>query len=455
MDTLGALIKQTRESVRDFETGRRMSLEKLAERVGKTRNWISQIESGIAAPDIDLLLELYAVLDQAHPGGLDTPLSLWLLKLAEARITGATRAKKPPSARKETLQATIKKTIAQLNQPTIREKTSLRPTLENFPHAFKQQLTGILGDRREPSPKSRGDIFAYSVAITDVTFLLALGLAPETPIRSDKLWVLMDDKYLHQEFGQTHLLIIGSPAVNFAARRVNNTSVFRFDLAPEVKHWWQIQQASDEESRKKADFKKLDDLWSLQVFWQMAQEPEKIDLAAFLNKGVPEKQVEVLAELVKQSIGMEPARYLVNKFKKPGLGDPADRKIHAQHTGQYNDFAVISLAPNPFNPDYVCIMVGGIHGPGTAHAVKALSSGDNFRDHPFGGIMEIELDPFKDWPTRFQEAHWKWQTEDYTLTKLLTNLQEALGLPENTVANLSHEEVKNCLEFVKRIAGVS
>ena len=90
----------------------------------------------------------------------------------------------------------------------------------------------------------------------------------------------------------------------------------------------------------------------------------------------------------------------MNRFRKPGLVDPADWRIHGTVTKPHNDFGLISLAPNPFadSTDYVCIIVAGIHGPGTAQAVRALADAKNFRDHPFGGVFEVTLDQFQDWP---------------------------------------------------------
>jgi hypothetical protein len=147
----------------------------------------------------------------------------------------------------------------------------------------------------------------------------------------------------------------------------------------------------------------------------------------------------------------------MNGFKKPGLLDPSDAAIHGESTSEDNDFALISLAPNPFatSPDYICIMVAGIHGPGTAHAVKALAE-DDFRDHPFGGIIEVSLDPFTDWPTRFQQASWSWQTKPYDSEKLLANLKGALMESSETrdrvFEHLSDAEIEKCIRFIEHIA---
>lgn len=108
-------------------------------------------------------------------------------------------------------------------------------------------------------------------------------------------------------------------------------------------------------------------------------------------------------------------------------------------------------------------MAAGIHGPGTTHAVKMLAEKNyrekNFREHPFGGILEVELDPFKDWPTRFETATWKWQTRPYTPEKIMKNLHRKLRAAEqrqgDSFGQVDIQEIKERIEFVQRIIGES
>jgi hypothetical protein len=153
------------------------------------------------------------------------------------------------------------------------------------------------------------------------------------------------------------------------------------------------------------------------------------------------------------------AKHVMNGFRKLGIIDPVSGVVQAKRTRQDNDFALISLAQNPFadTVDYVCIMVAGIHGPGTAHAVRMLAE-DDFREHPLGGIIEFELNLFKDWPTRFEQAATsRWETRRYTIQELRINFEHALEQParERTEAfkNLTEQESKGCLEFIRNISG--
>jgi len=54
---------------------------------------------------------------------------------------------------------------------------SVKPTfdLQGFPQDF-QPLVVVVGDRREPRPKSIGDVLAYSVSTIDFMFLAELHL---------------------------------------------------------------------------------------------------------------------------------------------------------------------------------------------------------------------------------------------------------------------------------------
>ncbi len=253
----------------------------------------------------------------------------------------------------------------------------------------------------------------------------------------------MDEDDLQREFGNTNLLVIGSPAVNLAARVINNHSIFRFNLAPEVREW-------EEQLRS---LQGINDQDVLQGFWRMAQEPDTFDTTQLFSDAT-EEQAKQMEKLKQGFLSRKSAKDIMSSFKKPGFIDPADERIHAKFTRQDNDFAIISLGRNPFSTtdDYICIFVAGIHGPGTAHAIRALGE-DDFVDHPFGGIIEVHLNLFKDWPTRFEQARWNWQTSKYTPQALLYNLENVLQRPiENWTepfTNLSTTEVEGCLKFVQ------
>lgn len=481
MRKIGEVIKLAREA-KKTDAGKAWTQDRLAEAVGVSKQWISGIETGKKDASLSLLVNLHETLvgtgDQESSGVL---LSTWLLAWLEKQVQDESLT----TEQKETTQKVIEKAVAHLIQPLMSHKPSPQRSLEHFPYP-SEPLTIVCGDRRELNPKTRGDIFAHSVSITDLTFLLRLGLPKNVTIRSDKLFVLMGREYLEREFGKTNLLVIGSPAVNFAARVINNYSVFRFNFPQWLKaKEEQLRTLKEPEDWEKQllSLKKLNDRQNLEVFWQLAQHPDEVEFAARESDPSPEdqrlrgdlvkrilrkanitaddiEQVRQLARVLKKVLDGETAKSLMNQFRIPGLMDFSDVTLHAMSTKGEMDFALISLAPNPFSatPNYVCVMVAGIHGPGTAHALRALAE-DDFHEHPFGGIIEVELDQFDDWPTRFQHASWRWQTKKYDADKLLANLRSALEQSRDArprvFKHLTDAEIKECVSFVEHIAEVS
>ena len=84
-------------------------------------------------------------------------------------------------------------------------------TLERFPDDF-YPLMAVCGDRREDPPKTPGDLLAYSASTLDLMYFSELNLSREVRIVSDKMFAFLEDKDLRNEFGNTNLLVIGSPA---------------------------------------------------------------------------------------------------------------------------------------------------------------------------------------------------------------------------------------------------
>jgi transcriptional regulator with XRE-family HTH domain len=439
MSALGELLRSARKE-------RQWTLERLATQVTMNKQRLSAIERGEALPTIDQLIKLYEVLATEHDQKI-----VWLLQWLAGQVQ-----KRELGKATAPFQEAIEGAVVQFTQTTATWSPGRFRSLADFPAAF-QPLTIICGDRRELRPRSRADLFTYSVAITDLMFLEHLGLtARATMIKSDKLFVLMDDDYLHRTFGNTNLLVIGSPAVNHATRLLNQGAVFRFDLDPALHGW--------EEKLRVA--LQLNDLRALEVFWDIVQKPKH--LASYRQRTIPglsTEEVEDLITLAEQLVGDDDPKDLITRFRKPGLVDPADGKVHGTYTRQNNDFGVISLALNPFaaTADYVCIIAAGIHGPGTAQALKGLGdkndkNGEGFQERPFGGIIEVDLDQFKDWPTRFETATWKWQTKPYTPQTIVTHLAQALeqksqGQGPAYAQHMTGEEIQACMAFIRSLMG--
>jgi len=308
--------------------------------------------------------------------------------------------------------------------------------------------------------------------MTDLMFLPGLGLAGEQAVTivSDKLFVMQDSASLAQMFGETNLLLIGSPAANFATRLINNKALFRFDLRARSTAW--VDQIA-------AVAETLDQPRKLEAFLRLIQQPNQVIRMAFQELGVSEEHLEggVVPEVVKRlfALGDDEMRQLMvlkddifgkekpadwmNAFRKPGFVDPASQRLHGSATGPNIDFGVVSLARNPFaiNDDYVCIIAAGIHGPGTAHAVKALTRHDLFEEHPLGGVIEVSLAKWTDWRTRFERVGWKWQTRPYTPDSLKSNFVNALNQPVAdrgaAFMDMSDDDLRESLAFLQNLSG--
>src|SRR5262249_53194596 len=94
--------------------------------------------------------------------------------------------------------------------------------------------------RREVPPRSKGDLLAYSVSSLDLMYLHRLRVpersfsAANALVLTDKQFVTGKDDYLRGRFGATNILVIGSPAVNLLARKINQYSPFHFDISEEA-----------------------------------------------------------------------------------------------------------------------------------------------------------------------------------------------------------------------------
>jgi len=264
--------------------------------------------------------------------------------------------------------------------------------------------------------------------------LTALGRHIEnTAIRSDKVLVRMPTDYLENmpEVADRNLLIIGSPAVNWGARILNkNDAIFPFRIDDDV-------VARDEELR--ADDRMQDDTFA-SIFWDLARDARSIegvtqlDEAAVLERITDKDEkrlVPAAADLARRVLAGSTAKAMMNKFRSLGILDPADQEHHAQITYGSNDFAVVTLARNPWSVDgrHRAVVCGGIHGPGTAAALRELLTWpERFENYPLGAVLEIKLRLDLDWPTRFERAAVSFQTQEYATSRILEHLVDAVEM---------------------------
>jgi hypothetical protein len=420
---------------------------------------ISKLERGEAIPQLDELVRLHTALSDANGDHRASSLLRWIATWVEEHQR--LRAAGLSAEHQEQLAAALHLLHEVLPEPRTPVRGPVQ-SLVDFPQAF-QPLQIICGDRREVAENRRSlaDLFILSAAITDVTFLTGMDPGRQAArLWSDKLLVLMEDDFLKKALGHSNLLVIGSPAVNWAARILNWSALFRFDIE---RRW----HTFDKQYRSQTELK---DSRVLRSFWgivrivedskgrpdmkrarrasaEAGEEPAIFDLALKIAEG-----------LLSQGGKWAQPKYVTNQFRKTGIVDPSTQEVRGIFTIANTDFGVISLAPNPFaDPDdrYVSILVGGIHGPGTAHALRMLlQKPEKFVDRPFGGVIDVRLrNPYSDWPTRFYEAEPHWDTPAYTPNELLQQFERARTHiePDGWMSRYTESELVDCCALISRL----
>ncbi|MGH3693052.1 MAG: hypothetical protein ACRDRX_03465 [Pseudonocardiaceae bacterium] len=289
-------------------------------------------------------------------------------------------------------------------------------------------MTIIMGDRRESRVTSAAECLIYSGSITDAMFLPRMwrGLK-DASIKSDKLLVRMPREYLEEqvpEISERNLLIIGGPATNWGARILNKGAVFPFRIDRDV-----VRQS---ETLLRDDRMQDEDFAS--EFWSLAgaagEKGVRLDENVMEQLSDDDQQRrEGAAELARQVLGGSTAKAVMNKFRTLGVLDPADQENHGTFFHSANDFAVVTLARNPYSRSgrHRAVICAGIHGPGTAVALRELvTRPETFRSRSLGAVLEVKLRTDLAWPERFDRAKVAPQTREYSPLTVLNNIERAL-----------------------------
>ncbi len=334
----------------------------LAKLLGKSKPYVAQLRTGKRIPtdeDVILLAQKYA------PQQLEE----WMLCAYLDRLES--KDFKDANLKKQGISS-IKKLLRQC-KPS--QAIPGNRTLREFPEAF-YPLSIITGDKRETRGKhiGAGDFGVHMTTTADSRWIMSLGLEKDSIHYIDKDFVLQEEEELIHRFGERNLLVIGSPAVNHLARRINRSSIFRFNINRDV----------DEG---------LEEIIST----AKAKSKSKDELALFYQESA-----EDLTKLM---------RYLfVGGIIDPTYpkGDYVTSTYHKMPGNTDMDFGVLSFAANPFyaakceaegrpnDHKYVSVFAAGIHHPATAHAIRQLGSYGKetgaFDQHPYGGVFRVELD---------------------------------------------------------------
>ncbi len=352
--------------------------KELAQIINKSPSYVTQIKSGNAIPTEETLAKIAHEIAPGRLGEL-------LVALCAERICSI-KDKSVGSLGNKTVDDLFDKAVKQTSRPSAKHNDR---TFKDFPEAFEPLLI-VTGDKREDRGThiSVADIGAFSASPADTRWILNLGLSEKVIKHVDKNFMLLPNERLIERFAETNILVIGSPAANHLARKVNKKAIFRFNYS---NHAGDIIEKAIDDARKRSP----------------------TDLAA-------------LQESIKPELSKRLRPLFTGGIFDPTYPDDFVTAEYAQiaNETQY-DFGMLTFAANPYyemkcaaekRPNdhrYVAIMAAGIHHPATAHAVRQLGIDKRkenvFDDHPYGGVLRVTLKQEIPFSERVEQATCQWE----------------------------------------------
>ncbi len=291
-------------------------------------------------------------------------------------------------------------------------------TLENFPDIAPGGWKVIMGDRREQPVQGLGDIGVLSSSCSDVMFLPALRLPPETVILSDKIFRLVPADEDLRHILRCNILSIGSPAVCLATRKIlyKCGATFLFNIG----------QKDYEDDEKLINAIPPGELHDSEALEKYIQRPD-------VHGGIAG---------------------LLAKFREGGFVDPVNYAgIRGNNPGYNTDYGIIALARNPWSKDHLVCICAGTHAPGTAGAVQMLGQPREFEHRPWGGIVKVQIAEQARWESRFGHLRPKWETQEYDSNSYIKSLSKLHALIKSQEAILQQDSVaeKPMLKLISEI----
>jgi len=399
---LGLILRACREE-------RELSQGDVAKTIGVKGSAISNFENGQRLPSLTQLAQLSAA--------LEVDLQSMILSRTYDEVSSEDISKWPKDAlsQRDNLLGDLQRYIPDPGfVASIKSKGHPKGrSFLDFPGAFPN-IKIVIGDRRENPPKTAGDIGAYSACPIDDRWICSLGLPKDTEKVSDKEFIVSTEEKLQKKYGNSTLLVIGSPAANHLARIINERAIFRFNL-------------------QKGYEGALDNVLKDRMV-------EKSEGSATSRKD------EHLKDLKRMMI----------QFFAFGIIDPMySTTLRGVALSGGVDFGTITFASNPFYQEddfrYVAIMVAGFHHPGTIWALRRLSEPRNvnegFVNRPYGGVVEVKIDTEEPWEERMSKAMCSWDTDPYSLEDLLKGL-DGLNDRGSSLMPVDPEKVDQCKKLL-------
>ncbi len=482
-----------------------LSQEKLADQSGVTLDYLQKIEKGRRTPDVPYLVAIWRVLFAGEDSGREILLAMIVRAERErmerqiAADVSSARAEQDAASdhdriltrgeeqqgRERKLRASVVDEFCRVDDETQAALSRVPPkrgplTLADFGSSFLP-LAIVAGDRRERSPKTLGDTLAWSAALPDFMFLPELGLdanlarSGQIRIYSDKVFVDFSREELEQEFGRRHLLVIGSVAANYLSRFVDGGALFPFTARPQLSRWLEhhhrLRDFLDRElppGTNRTDrlhafqrvaygvqraFAELMPLAGARDDWR-----SKLPKAVANAYKLPQEEVEELQKIGLQMLDGQPIDDYLQDMRGREVRDFITplRLTHPSGDAPY-DYASLSLARNPFTPKdakkpTVAILAAGLHGPGTAIAVRALANAAQFAGYPAGGVLQVRLDMDSKWTEKIRDAQVNWQTKEYTYAEAIARLDRVLATDpwkrDEAFASISDDDIRARRDFL-------
>jgi len=373
---LGQMLREGREKTQ-------YSQADLANKLDVKAPTISNFEKGQRLPSLSQLAQLAAALN------LDMQTLILARTYDEMYFENASDWPKDILSQRDGLLSALKQGTKNAESVFYaKSKKHLKgKTLLDFPEAFPG-IKIVTGDKREYPPKTAGDIGANSASPIDDRWIYSLCLPVDTEKVSDKEFVISDRARLEKEYGNSNLLVIGSPASNHLARMINSDAIFRFNLQKGFKETYKevLQDLSISKYGEVPEHRRQEHLKNL-----------KRHMTQFYAFGIIDPEYE------------ENVR---------GFALPADI-----------DFGTITFAANPYYKgddfQYIAIIVAGFHHPATVWALRWLSQKDKFVKRPYGGVVKVKIDTELPWEERMRKSECFWDTDEYTQETLIKGLERS------------------------------
>lgn len=430
MDTASPMTlgRSVRDRLRSFEP--RRTQKWLAGQLGITEADLSKRLNTQKIMEEEVVVRLACILDIP----LNRLLLLSLIAGCDARTNEIRKKSKagllPKKSDAEKLRTNFEKAriayhellqITGTVEPKVVETVREYISLEDFPNMVPGTWTVLVGDRREEPPQGLGDLIGMSVSASDFMFLHRLSLPPKTTVmRSDKTILIASNRL--KELLKTNLLVIGSPAVSLAARRIlcDSGATFMFNI-------------NNEEYDKEHH-----------IYDSIGEHPSREQLNRLISEhSFKSKRDDLLAT-----------------FRKNGFMDPVNYSgIRGRAIAQHEDYGMVALARNPWSEDHIVCICAGVHGGGTAGAIELLTSPSKFENHPWGGVFKVSLSDQIPWENRFENLAPRLETKEYSPEKYLEYLDklimrfDSVAKPSREDYDLARLEVsKKTLECVRQFS---